>query len=63
MANEGRLEPIDNDNFRVFNSADQVVGAIEKSEHGFQPMHAQGEVGPVFPTPEEAMAHLLDELD
>ena len=63
MANEGRLEPIDNGNFRVFNAADQVNGAIEKSEHGYQPIHAQGEVGPVFPTPEEAMDHLLTELD
>ena len=63
MSNEGRLDPIDNGNYRVYNSADQVVGAIEKSEDGFQPMHAQGDVGPVFPTPEEAMAHLLTELD
>ena len=62
MVTEGRLEPIDNGNFRVFNAIDQVVGAIEKSGRGYQPMHAQGEVGPVFATPEEAMTNLLEEL-
>jgi hypothetical protein len=63
MATDGRLDPIDNGHFRVYNAADDVVGAIEKSENGYQPLHAQGDVGPTFGTPEEAMAYMLEQQD